>query len=87
MTAPQEEAAVDDRSAWDEVRRLADEIELKVHLARMDVRQRWRELEPRLSRLDAAITRTSEQINKAIAQEVAALRALLFRLRSDVNEN
>jgi len=37
---------------WDEVRRIADELELKIHLAGMDARDRWRDLKPRLAEIE-----------------------------------
>jgi hypothetical protein len=38
----------DAKKAWDEVRRIADELKLKMHLASMEARDRWQALEPRL---------------------------------------
>ena len=39
-------------SPWDDLRRLADEIEVKLHLAGMEARDKWNELKPKLSQLD-----------------------------------
>jgi hypothetical protein len=53
----------------------------------MDVRQRWREVEPRLAHLEAAIVKSGNRLTEAIAKEVAALRGMLHKLRSDADEN
>ena len=33
-------------ATWDEVRQIADELELKIHVAGMDARDRWQTLRP-----------------------------------------
>ena len=70
----------DGLSTWDEVRRLADELELKTHLATMEARERWREIVPRLEALEKAIGHTGERATQAVIDELRAVRALLEKL-------
>ena len=40
------------RATWDELRRAADEIEIQIHLAGMEARDRWRVIQPRFEKLE-----------------------------------
>ena len=71
-------------STWDEVRRLADELELKIHLAGMEARDRWRLLQPRLSDLEKSMTVAGKRAGAAIDREMATIGAALQQLRNDV---
>ena len=42
---------------WDEIKRISDELELKVHLASMDAKDKWNELKPRVKALEVKIGR------------------------------
>jgi hypothetical protein len=53
-------------SMWDDVRRIADEVELKIHLAGMDARDRWHELQPRLAEIEKSITKAGQRASFAI---------------------
>jgi hypothetical protein len=72
-------------SQWDTIRRLADELELRMHLARMDARDRWNSLKPRLRDLENTLAASGKRAGDAIDREVAALGQALERLRQDVN--
>ncbi len=50
MTAPK-------TPTWQDVRRIADEIRLKVHLAGMDARKKWDELQPSLLEAEKELAR------------------------------
>lgn len=71
----------DQSVTWDDVRRIADELELEIHLAGMEARDRWHELRPRVERLEHEIARAGEQLGKAIVNELAEVRVALRRLR------
>jgi hypothetical protein len=71
-------------STWKEVRRLADELELEIHLASMEARDRWEALQPRLLRLEQSVAHAGHRIGEAIDREVASISAVLERLREDV---
>ena len=70
------------------MQRLADELELQVHLAGMDARDRWHELAPRLEKLEQQIVHSGESAGKAVIRELHELRDALRdgvyrRARSD----
>jgi hypothetical protein len=71
-------------TTWDEVRRIADEIELKVHLAGMEARERWRSLEPRLATLEHQIKEAGQRASKAVAEELGAVWKALRGIQDDV---
>jgi hypothetical protein len=71
-------------SAWDDVRRLADELELQIHLASMDARDRWHALEPRLEKLEQQIVHSGERAGDAIVHELHEVKDALTALRDDV---
>jgi hypothetical protein len=73
-------------STWDDVRRLADEIELKVHLGRMEARDRWRALKPRLAELEKSFEATGQRANDAIERELTSMSAALRSLRDEIFE-
>lgn len=72
------------KSTWDEVRRIADEVELKLHLAGMEARDRWNTLQPRLTALEARLAKTTQHTGEVITQELTAVGAALRRLRDEL---
>ena len=71
-------------STWDEVRRIADELELKIHLAGMAARDRWRALQPRIAEIEKSISSASKRASDVADRELSSLGAALRRLRDDV---
>jgi hypothetical protein len=69
---------------WDDVRRLADELHVKLHLAGMEARDRWRALEPRLTALEHDLARSGKRMTDAVERELAAVGTLLRRLHDDL---
>jgi hypothetical protein len=63
-------------SRWDDLRRIADEMQLKMHLAEMDTRDRWRELEPQLAEIEHKLAEAGGTASAAMAHELAGLRHL-----------
>jgi hypothetical protein len=74
----------DQASTWDEVRRLADELELKIHLAGMNARDRWRDLQPRIVEIEKSITSAGRRAGDALEREVESIGMALRRLRDDI---
>ena len=74
-----------DLSTWDDVRRLADELEVQIHLAGMDARDAWRELEPRLERLEKQITRSGKRAEETISHELHEVHEALRAIRENVH--
>ena len=71
-------------SKWDDVRRIVDELEVKMHLAAMDVRDRWRALQPRLAQLEQTLTVQKQRINQTIATEIESVEKSLHAMRDDL---
>jgi hypothetical protein len=71
---------------WDDVRRIADELELKMHLAGMEARGRWNALQPRLAEVEQTITREGERAGKFVASQLSALATTLRELRDDLQD-
>ena len=69
---------------WNDVRQIADEIELKIHLAGMDARDRWRDLKPRMVELETTIERAGKRVSEVISDQLASLGTTMRRLRDDV---
>ena len=74
----------DQTNTWDEVRRLADELELKIHLAGMEARDRWRELSPRIAEMERSIAGAGKRASDTLERELASVGAALRRLRDDI---
>jgi len=71
-------------TTWEDLRRIADELQVQLHLAGMEARERWRALEPRISALEASLARTGAQVGTAIADELAAVTRAARELRDDL---
>jgi hypothetical protein len=71
---------------WDDVRRIADEVKLKVHLAGMDMRDRWNELQPRLAEVETTIAREGERAGKLVAAQIASIGTALRELRDELQD-
>ncbi len=77
----------DEPTPWDDVRRLADEVQLEIHLASMEVRQRWESLQPRWNKLERELAHAGQRASEAIRDELASLRHALERLRGDMRDS
>jgi len=71
-------------STWDDLRRVADELELKIHLAGMEARDRWQQLQPRLVKLEQQLSHAGERATEAVSHEITAIGQALRKLRDDL---
>jgi hypothetical protein len=69
---------------WDDLKRIGDELELKLRLASMDARDRWQALRPRLVALEDTIKRTGARTSKLITEELASLGKALRQLHDEI---
>lgn len=67
-----------------ELRRIADELDLKIHLASMDARDRWQTLKPRFAEVEKKLARAGERATKVVQDEVAAIGKALHELRDEL---
>lgn len=71
-------------SAWDEIRRITDELELKMHLASMDARDRWRALQPRIAEVEKSLSSAGKHASDVVERELSSIGVALRRLRDDL---
>jgi hypothetical protein len=61
----------------EQLRALRDEVRVRAHLAKMDVKDRWRELEPRVAAVvEQAAKSASEASHTAVNEAIQALQKL-----------
>jgi hypothetical protein len=77
MTEPQKNLTQD-------LRRIADEIRLKIHLASMDAKTAWASLEPRVTEFERTVDRTAKNAADDLDQLAAKLHTELENLRERV---
>ena len=79
----------DDGGPWADIRRMADEVRLKLHLAGMEVKDRWAAFEPKVHAVQAQVEAKGGQAVNAVQEQVTSvvdgLRRLLEDLRGDVD--
>ncbi len=77
-------------SAWDDVRRLADEVRLKLHLAGMEAKDRWGKLEPQILELEQKVkTGVKDGSGKAadvVGEQVEAVAAGLRQFADELRQ-
>jgi len=69
---------------WDDLKRLGDELELKIRLASMEARDRWQALRPRLTALEDTVKRTGTRTSKLVTDELSSLGNALRQLRDEI---
>ena len=70
---------------WNDLKRIGDELELKIKLASMDARDRWQALRPRLTALEDTIKKTGARTSKLVSQELSSLGKALRELRDQIS--
>lgn len=80
MTEPAKSESI----TWHDVRQFRDQLKLELHLAGMEAREQWDKLQPKLFELEKAIEAGANKAETAIADEVAALGAMLKKLLGDI---
>lgn len=69
---------------WDDLHRITDELQLKIHLAEMDARDRWHELEPQLAEIEHKLADAGGTASAAMAHELSELGGGLRHLGGDL---
>ncbi len=78
------EEAKTETNTWDDVRRVRDELKLKLHLAGMEAREQWDKLQPKLGELEKSFEAGAHKAGTAMADEVSALGTTLKKLLGDI---
>jgi ElaB/YqjD/DUF883 family membrane-anchored ribosome-binding protein len=74
----------DKPSLWDEIKRVSDELELKVHLGTMEAKERWAQLKPRVKALQDKADAKATHAGERVVEEMHNVGKLLKELRDDV---
>ncbi len=69
------------KKGLDRLRTLRDELRVQAHLAGMDAKKRWEELEPKLEGVERAAEEATEASRKLVADTVKALQSLRDSIR------
>jgi hypothetical protein len=72
------------QTSWDEVRRIRDEIQVQLHLAGMEARDRWQALQPKLVELEALLEDKGKRAGHAVAEQLGAMASSLRALRDEL---
>src|SRR5574338_657848 len=67
-----------------DLRRMADEIRVRIHLASLDAKDAWAKLEPRLRELEHKVERATGQAKDQLAELGATIKHELQELTSRV---
>ena len=73
-----------DTNTWDDVRRVADELRLKLHLAGMEAREQWDKLQPRLAEIEHSVESGAHKAGTAVSEQVSSLGAALRKLLGEI---
>lgn len=65
----------------DDLRTLADEIRVKVHLGSMDAKDAWKELEPKIHDFEGKAKKVTDEIGVELKHFGATLKDELHRIR------
>ncbi|HEY5947397.1 MAG TPA: hypothetical protein VIV40_17960 [Kofleriaceae bacterium] len=71
---------------WNDVRRLVDELELKIHLAGMEARDRWQELQPRIADVEKSLSDSGKRATDIIKREVTSIGGALKQLLEELDD-
>ncbi|MGE0395301.1 MAG: hypothetical protein AB7T06_01140 [Kofleriaceae bacterium] len=63
---------------------MRDELGLEIHLASMEIRDRWRALQPRIENMENKILKASDRAEAAVEKELEALGKAMRDLRDDL---
>jgi len=74
----------DETSTWDDVRRVADELRLKLHLAGMEAREQWENLQPKIAELQRTVETGAHEAGSAVSEQVSSLGTTLRKLLADI---
>ena len=73
----------DIKKSLDLIRALRDEVRLQLHLAGMDAKARWRNLEPRLEAVEKAAQEATDSSRQTVQETANLLKEFLASLKKD----
>ncbi len=69
---------------WEEIRRISDELEVKLEKASVEAKDRWQALKPRVKDLHAKMDEKATQASDRVVEELNNVGTLIKELRDDV---
>jgi FtsZ-binding cell division protein ZapB len=89
MSKDETKDAEADGGAWNEVKQIADQVRLELHLAGMELKDRWAAIEPKVQALQAKVEAKGHAAAEAVQEQAVSLvdhlRNLLGDLRSEID--
>ena len=70
-------------STWNDIKKLADQVELKIHLGTLEAHDKWRALRPRIDRLEKSLHKAGSKVADTIEREMEDVRVALRALRDE----
>ncbi len=75
------------KDTWDDIRRVVDQVQLELHLASMDARDRWEKIQPRLAELEKSVESGAQKAGQAVSEQFATMGASLRELLADIRHS
>jgi len=72
------------QKGWTDLRQFADEMRLHAHLATLELKSRWQEVEPQVQKLENEVEARGEQAIEASKDAIASLGGTLRKLRDQL---
>jgi hypothetical protein len=74
----------DFRKSLDEIRTTADEVRVKLHLATLEARATWEQLEPQIAKLERAAEAGGREAAGAVVQMISDVGKAVRKLRDQL---
>lgn len=78
-------------STWDDVKRIADEVKLKLHLAGMEAKEKWKKFEPKMMELESKVKENvkdgGEKAVGVVGEQVEAFATGLRQFAEELRES
>ncbi|GEM_PF-1422612 len=75
------------REGIDELKRMSDEIRVKIHDASIDAKQTWQQLEPQRNALEARLRAQTDGVRASMRTKFAELSRTLSDMREHIREH
>ncbi len=72
--------------AWNDLRRVADQLKLEIHLGGMEAKAQWEKLQPKLAELERTFEAGAQKAGQAISEQASHLAASFRSLLADVTK-
>lgn len=73
--------------SFSNIKILADELRVKVHLAGMDLKGQWKAFEPKLRDLEERLQEARAKAKTTLTEQVGTLRASLRKLAQELRDS